>query len=180
MPDSNSDPYNANTPAEAVENTGSGETTAPGKKQKSLGLKIAGALSTVLWIAGFVLPFVLPASSPYVWVSDTMLLIGFWPLLFIYRAGWTWVLFGVLNILIGFGLELVHWLMLSIPDSFWTPEKAAFKPMFVQMAQHIKEMHPFLPWMLVGAVSAIYGIFRIIKTIIRWLVKLYKKSRAPN
>ncbi|MBX9669767.1 MAG: hypothetical protein K2X93_19240 [Candidatus Obscuribacterales bacterium] len=177
MPESNLDPHNQNTPPG---DSRSEDIPTPTGKKKSLGLKIAGALSTVLWIGGFVLPFVLPSTSRFVWLSDTLLLIGFWPLLFVYRTGWTWVVFGVLNILLGFGLELVHWLMLSIPDTFWTPDKAAFKPMFEGMAEHIRVMHPFLPWMLIGAVSAVYGVFRIVKTIIIWLFKRYKKSRAAG
>ncbi len=180
MPESNLDPHSQNTPPETVGDSHSEGTPPQTGKKKSLGLKIAGALSTVLWIAGFILPFVLPSTSPYVWLSDTLLLTGFWPLLFVNRAGWTWVVFGVLNILLGFGLELVHWLMLSIPDTFWTPEKAPFKPMFEGMAEHIKVMHPFLPWMAIGAISAIYGVLRIIKTIILWLFKQYKKSRAAR
>lgn len=142
-------------------------------------MKIAGALSMVLWIIGFILPFSLSPGSPHVWLSDTFLLCGFWPLLFVYRPGWTWFIFGVLNMLIGFGLELVKHLMLAIPSSFWTPERVAFKPGFDQMNQHIAEMHPPDPWFVIGALSTIYGAFRISKTIIKWILKL-AKSRSQN
>lgn len=154
----------------------SDSNNSPPKKSKSKAVKIAGALSTVLWVIGFILPFVFKPESPYVWVSDTLLLCGFWPLLFVYRAGWTWVIFGVLNVLIGFGLELVTHLMPAIPDSFWTPDKIAMKPAFEQMSKHIAEMHPCLPWILIGAISTIYGIIRIIKTIIKWIIKKSKKN----
>jgi hypothetical protein len=154
----------------------SDSNNSPPKKVKSKAVKIAGALSTVLWIIGFVLPFVLKPGSPYVWLSDTFLLCGFWPLLFVYRPGWTWLIFGVLNMLIGFGLELVKYLVVSIPETFWTPDKIAMKPAFEHMNQHIADMHPCMPWILIGAVSTVYGAIRIIKTIAKWFIQKAKKS----
>lgn len=191
MPESNSDSNNANYfPDEQGEALIASETGASreranekvnqaadktvGKPAKSRALKIAGALSMVLWTIGFVLPFILKKESPYVWVSDTFLLIGFWPLLFYNKAGWTWLVFGILNMVLGFGLELIKWLVPNIPESFWTPEKMAYKSWFMNMHHHITDMHPCLPWILIGAVSTIYGVFRVSKTIVKWSIKKFK------
>jgi hypothetical protein len=195
MPEANSDSNNPNESTSESGDSRSDETSgrsdeASGRpnhdastnksekgKEKSRALKIAGALSMVLWIIGFVLPFILKPNSPYVWLSDTCLLCGFWPLMFVHRAGWTWLVFGVLNVLIGFGLELVRFLVPAIPETFWTPEKIQFKASMLQMNQHIADMHPFLPWILIGFASTAYGIFRITKTIVKWLIKrLYKPA----
>jgi len=158
MPEANSDSNNADG----------------GKKPKSLGLKIAGALSVVLWIVGFVLPFIIPEGSPYVWVSDTFLLTGFLPLLFIYPAGWPWVVFGVLNMAIGFGLEIV--LHLQIPEEVWNPQNAQYRSSFEQMHKHINAMHPMLPWLIIGFLSTIYGIARMVKNTARWIAAKMAKN----
>ncbi len=176
MPESSSDSNNELPHGEPFSDKKIGKS----KPQKSGSLKIAGTLSMVLWIVGFVLPFALTKDSPYVWVSDTFLLIGFWPLLFYNKAGWTWVVFGVLNIVAGFGLELVQHLVPNIPESFWTPEKLAYKPWFMNMHHHITDMHPCLPWIIIGALSTVYGIFRITKTIIKFIIKQTKKGTSDN
>ena len=174
MPESSSDSNNELPHGKPSSGKGNG------KPRKSRSLKIAGALSMVLWIIGFLLPFVLTKESPYVWVPDTFLLTGFWPLLFYNKAGWTWVVFGVLNMVAGFGLELVQHLVPNIPESFWTPEKLAYKPWFMNMHHHITDMHPCLPWIIIGAISTVYGIFRITKTIVKFVIKQTKKGTPGN
>lgn len=150
-------------------------------KHKSKALKIAGLVCTVMWVIGFILPFVIPARSRYVWVSDCFLLLGFWPLLFIYRAGWTWIVFGLLNILIGFFLEFNKQIPYYLEGStFWTAEELALKPQFMQVQQHIADMHPCLPWILIGAASTVHGIFRVLKTIVLFIVKLAKKKNSTS
>ncbi|SRR5579883_2807492 len=148
-------------------------------RKKSTALKIAGLLSTVLWIVGFILPFVIPPTSKYVWLSDTLLLIGFWPLLFIHPAGWTWAVFGILNMVIGFFLEFNKQIPPFLEQSnFWSnPERLALKPQFMTVQKHIADMHPCMPWLLIGFVSTVYGAFRIVKTIVRWIIKLVKKTK---
>lgn len=159
MPEANSDSNNPVNP--------------PGpeskKEPKPSTLRIAGALSAVLWIAGFILPFVLKSDSPYVFVSDTCLLCGFWPLLFYYRAGWTWFIFGILNMSIGFGLEIACHLVVG--PEVWTPERMQFKAGFEQLRKHVIEMHPSEPWLAIGLLSTVYGAFRMVKHAILWIIK---------
>lgn len=171
--DSNRLPDGQNADGQNELVTGAGATSGKSKtkKEKSKGLKIAGALSIVLWTIGFILPFVLKKDSPYVWVSDTFLLTGFWPLLAYYKAGWTWLVFGILNMVLGFGLELVKHLVACIPDSFWTPEKLAYKPLFMNMHHHISDMHPCMPWLIIGFISAIFGIIRMLTAVVKWVLK---------
>jgi hypothetical protein len=51
--------------------------------RQSSARKISAVLSAVLWTVGFFLAFVIPKTSPLIWVPDFLLLIGFFPLLFI-------------------------------------------------------------------------------------------------
>lgn len=180
MPESNSDSNNAE-PSLDEDSSATGAPPpvsgkADGKPQKSTGLKFATTLSMVLWIVGFVLPFILKKGNPYVWISDTCLLTGFWPLMFYNKAGWTWLVFGILTVALGFGLELIQFLMPQVPQTFWTPEKMAYKPWFMNMHHHITDMHPSMPWILIGGASTIYGVFRIIKTIVKWILKMVRRK----
>jgi len=102
-------------------------------------------------------------------LSDTFLLIGFWPLLFVWRAGWTWLVFGLLNIFIGFFLELAKFL----PTDMMTP---AMQQAYEQAKEHIISMHPAIVWILIGAVSALFGLFRIGKTIWRFFKRRKTES----
>lgn len=124
--------------------------------------KIGTILSTVLWIIGFILLFVIKPDNPLVFLSDTFLLIGFWPILFVWRAGWTWLVFGLLNIFIGFFLELARFL----PTDAMSPEMQAA---YEQAKSHVISMHPALVWIMIGGVSVLFGLFRIGVTIWRFL-----------
>lgn len=124
--------------------------------------RIGTILSTVLWAVGFVLLFVIKPDNPLVFLSDTFLLIGFWPLLFAWRAGWTWLVFGLLNIFIGFFLELAKFL----PTDTMTPTMQAA---YEQAKTHVICVHPALVWILIGAASALFGLVRIGITIWRYL-----------
>src|SRR5271163_2310335 len=72
--------------------------------------KIAALSSTILWVVAFVLLFVIPSGSGYIWLSDFLLLVGFFPLLWVYPAGWTWLIFGILNTFIGVILFIGYYL----------------------------------------------------------------------
>lgn len=178
MPESSSDSNNAEASADGTEGSLDSPRSSKrdaGKPKKTAAMKIATALSMVLWIAGFLLPFVLKKDNPLVWVSDTCLLTGFWPLMFYNKAGWTWLVFGILTVALGFGLELIQFLMPQVPDTFWTPSRMAYKPWFMNMHHHITDMHPSMPWILIGLASTIYGVFRVTKTIIKWILKKTRK-----
>ena len=138
-----------------------------GRKSKTQALKIAGIASTTMWILGFVLLFVLKPDDKLIWTSDALLLYGFWPLLFVYKAGWTWFIFGILNMAIGFLLEVAKYL---------PPE--AFPPDVLATKDHILKYHPTMVWIINGFFSALFGAFRIVRTIVKWVMKKSNK-REP-
>jgi hypothetical protein len=127
--------------------------------------KTSAIVSTVLWTLGFGLCFVIPANSRFSWVADFFLLLGFFPLLYFYPAGWPWLIFGVLNFAIGAVLEIGY----QIPASYFTPEVN-------QMRIMLQGTHPTLVWLLVGIACAIFGIFRMIKNGIIF----FRKRRKPT
>jgi hypothetical protein len=124
---------------------------------KSSLAKSAGILSLILWVLGFGLAFVIPPLSYFYWVPDALLLIGFWPLLLVWRSGWPWIAFGILNIVIGFVLEM----MMFLPDTNFTIEMKLVR-------KHLAEYHCALVWILIGAASFIYGLFRFTKSSISY------------
>ena len=120
-----------------------------------------------MWVVSFALLFVLKPDNPWVWTSDTLLLAGFWPLLFAWRPGWTWLIFGVLNMVIGFLLEVAH----HLPAEH-------FPPAALPLREHVLAMHPMMVWLIIGFLSAVFGLFRIARTIIVWTIKLAKKKES--
>jgi hypothetical protein len=126
--------------------------------------KVSAIVSTMLWTLGFGLCFVIPANSSFSWVADFLLLLGFFPLLYFYRAGWPWLIFGVLNFAMGALLEIGY----HLPDSSFTPEMNKARIM-------LQGTHPTLVWLLVGVACAIFGIFRMIKNGIIF----FRKRRKP-
>jgi hypothetical protein len=127
--------------------------------------KISAVVSSVLWILGFGLCFVIPARSAFSWVADFLLLLGFFPLLYLYPAGWPWLIFGVSNFAIGAMLEIGY----QLPASVFPPEVN-------QMRVMLQGTHPTLVWLLVGVVCAIFGIFRMVKNTIIF----FRKRRKPG
>jgi uncharacterized membrane protein YfcA len=135
------------------------------KPTKARAAKIAGLAATILWVAGFAILFIIPAKSPFIWLSDFLLLLGFWPLLWIWRPGWPWIIFGVLNMAIGFFLEIAY----ALPDTNFTPEMKIVR-------NHLHDMHSSLTWILVGFVSALFGVFRTNKQIWQWITARSKQK----
>jgi hypothetical protein len=134
--------------------------------KQSLGYKFSVALSTVLWILGFVLAFVVPKGSPFFWVPDFLRLIGFWPLLWLPKPSWPWLVFGVLNVLIGFVLQMAAFL----PETNFTAQMILVK-------KHLAEQHSPLTWILVGFVSLLIGVLRALRNCLIFLGTLMQKSR---
>jgi uncharacterized membrane protein len=127
--------------------------------------KTAGMISCVLWILGFALSFVIPGKSAYSWVPDTLLLVGFFPVMFVHPAGWTWLVFGILNVAIGFILEIGY----QLPDDVFPVEVNILR-------KGLQATHPTLVWILLGAICTVYGVFRIIKTVVRFIRHRASKS----
>jgi len=117
--------------------------------------KIAALLSFVLWTLGFLLAFVIPPGSEWIWVPDTLLLVGFLPLLLSWRPAWPWLVFGFFNIFIGFVLQVAQFL----PDTSLPGEMPKIR-------RHLAEYHVPLAWILVGALSVVYGLGRMIRGLI--------------
>ena len=164
-----------------------------GQKKSGMGAKVAGIVSTLMWVLGFALAFVIPKESKLIWVPDAMLLIGFWPLLYAWRPGWPSVVFGVLNILIGVSLEI----MAFLPDTAFTEGLSSVRVVLAQqhsplaalsdtdlarqlvaVRNHMTEQHSALAWTLIGIVSTIFGVIRMIRHLIRWLRDRKMKSTA--
>ncbi len=165
------------------------EARETGKKMSAS--KIAGIVSAVLWIVGFALAFVIPADNPFMWVPDAMLLIGFFPLLFFWKPSWPWLVFGILNVVIGFVLLVGTFIPVDTLTTEMkkareqlTEQKSPYASVFSesstqQMAHvhtHLVKQHSPWTWMLVGVFSTIYGIVRMIKNTIKWAAK--KKTGA--
>ena len=134
------------------------QNTEAKKEKKSKAAQIAGIASTVLWILGFVLTFTVRAGNPFVWLGDALLLIGFWPLLWVWRPGWPWIIFGLLNMAIGFLLEIAY----HLPTDTFTNE-------MILVRNHLRDHHSVITWILIGAVSTIFGFVRTFKQIYGWL-----------
>jgi hypothetical protein len=127
--------------------------------------KAAGLIACVFWVLGFALSFIIPGKSAYTWVPDTLLLVGFFPVLFVHPAGWTWFIFGILNAAIGFILEVGY----QLPDEVFPPEVNTLR-------KGLQATHPTLVWILLGAACTLYGVFRITKTVVRFIRKRAVKS----
>lgn len=158
------------------------ESSATEKPQS--GSKWATISSAVLWILGFALAFVIPAQSPFMWVPDALLLVGFLPLLYLWKPSWPWIVFGVLNIVIGFVLLVATFLPVESLTSEMgkarqqleaakSPYAAVFSTTSAeQMAnvhRHLAKQHSPWTWMLVGVFSTAYGFIRMLKNSIKWL-----------
>lgn len=149
-------------------------SSATENKSKHNAAKIAGLISTVLWIVGFVLLFALE-KSPLIWLSDTLLLLGFCPLLFVWRAGWTWLVFGWLNIFISFVLELIKFITPDMMAERLSPDLMA---MFLAGQKHFVESHGFMPWFFIGIFSVAFGTFRVARTIYRFVRRRRRSEKS--
>ncbi|HEY9788376.1 MAG TPA: hypothetical protein V6D17_23505 [Candidatus Obscuribacterales bacterium] len=136
------------------------------KKPKSGAHKTAAISSAVLWVAGFALAFVIPPRTPFIWVPDFLLLIGFIPLLWVWRPSWPWIVFGVLNVIIGFVLLV----------AFYLPDGDLPRQEMVTLRRHLAEYHSPYTWMLTGIGATVYGFIRMIKNIVLWV----KARKAKN
>jgi len=118
--------------------------------------RIAGIIATVLWVVGFILTFAIPAGSPFVFLGDALLLIGFWPLLWLWRPGWPWIIFGLLNIFIGFWLQIAY----VLPDSLFleNPVPGADPHHVIAVRNHLRDQHSAITWIIIGFLSTVFGV----------------------
>ena len=131
------------------------------------------ALAVILWVVSLGLSFVIAPGNRYIWVPDTVLLIGFWPLLIAHRSRWFWLAFGVLNMFIGICLITLTFM----PDS----EFARFDPRTLATKHHLAQYHEGFAWLSVGAVSAIIGLLLLFSGLTAWIVgKVRRKANSAN
>jgi hypothetical protein len=113
------------------------------EKKKSL---IATVLSTSLWLMSIILAFQIPATSPLIWLPDSLLLLGFVPLLLLAKQSWLFLLFGLSNAFIGFFLLVLTHL-----------ESDKFVGEVLIMKHHLVTMHSPWAWLVIGLLVAIWG-----------------------
>jgi hypothetical protein len=143
--------------------TESAEKSTPKKRSG----RTAGIIATALWMIGFILTVAVPAGSPFVFLGDALLLIGFWPLLWLWSPGWPWIVFGLLNIGIGFFLEIAY----VLPDAlFWqNPVPGADVHAVLAVRNHLRDQHSAITWIIVGFISTVYGLIRTGRQIFAWI-----------
>ena len=133
--------------------------TAPREKAG----KIAGISSCVTWLLGIGLAFLIPPASSFIYVPDALLMFGFFPLLFLWRFSWTWLVFGALNFGIGILLQVIQY----SPDNLFPADLLTPK-------HHLAEYHPAIDWWLTGVLATGYGVCRLVKN----LYLLIRKTRS--
>lgn len=141
------------------------ETSQPQPVATRSGARLASLLSIVLWVVGLGLAFVVPPKSPYIWVPDALLLAGFWPLLYIWRPGWPWLVFGLMNVGIG---------MILLIASFVKDEDFPSQQL-VPMNHHLRDYHAPFTWMYIGLFSIAFGLVRMARHFIAWILERKKR-----
>ncbi len=132
------------------------------KTKRSL---IATVLSTALWVLSVVLAFQIPATSPLIWLPDSLLLLGFVPLLVIARQSWLVLLFGMSNAFIGFFLlVLIHL------------ESDKFVGEVLMMKQHLITMHSPWAWLCIGCAITIWGAIASTIDVVKFVKRLLAKA----
>jgi len=133
------------------------------------GKRIGGIASAILWCLGILLAFVIKPDSMFIPIPDALLLLGFLPLLFMWRFSFPWIVFGLFNIGVGVLLQTIEYL----PNHHFPPELLAPK-------QHLAEYHKPLSWLIVGLVAWIFGLVRFGKNLAIWLKRRRKKSEIAD
>lgn len=130
----------------------------PKKKETSRAHKIAGWSACALWVLSIVLSFCIPPNSPSIWLPDTVLLLGFFPLIWICPWSLVWIAWGVLTTFIGWFLLLLT----CIPDSSLPAQSHDIK-------HHLAQYHLCWPWQILGVMVTISGTIRLIINIVKMI-----------
>jgi hypothetical protein len=129
--------------------------------------KIAVWSSCGLWGLSIVFSFLIPTSSPMIWVPDTILLAGFFPLIWICPYSVIWLAFGILTGFIGSFLLVLT----NIPDS-------ALPAQSISVKKHLAEYHPCWSWMIVGSFVTICGTVRFLVNCLLFFMRRKRKNSA--
>ena len=130
------------------------------RNAKSKRKKIASIVACGLWVLSIALSFAIPPSSSFIWIPDAVLLMGFFPLLWICPFSILWMLWGVLTAFIGCFLLLLT----NIPDNALPPDTHTIK-------HHLAEYHPYWSWMILGLIGTIIGVIRALINLGKMLTK---------
>jgi len=96
-------------------------------------------------------------------------LLGFFPLLILWRQGWLTFLFGLFNTLIGFFLLILKYL----PDD-------KFVGSMQTMREHLLTMHSCWSWIVFGLIALVWGAVSLGTSLVRWIIRLVKKRQAQS
>ncbi len=118
---------------------------------------VATILSTLLWVLSLVLAFQIPGGSKDIWLPDTLLLLGFLPLLMLWRQSWLTLLFGIFNGLIGFFLLILINL-----------ESEKFVGQVLAMKEHLTSMHSPWAWLSVSLIAVTWGAVACVIDLIKF------------
>lgn len=131
------------------------------EKKKSL---IATVLSTSLWLMSIILAFQIPATSSLIWLPDSLLLLGFVPLLLLVKQSWLVLLFGLSNAFIGFFLLVLTHL-----------ESDKFVGEVLMMKQHLVTMHSPWAWLVIGLLVTVWGAIASTIDIVKLIRRLFAR-----
>ncbi len=137
------------------------------KKKLSPGL-LATISSTALWVLSLILAFTIHPGEPLIWLPDTLLLLGFVPLLLLWHRWWLTLLFGLFNGGIGFFLLLLSCFNLS---DFPAETRSVVGPGI----EHLVNYHNCWTWMVLGVISAAVGLLHLLVKICRFVL-----SKSPS
>lgn len=131
--------------------------------ERTLSKRISLWSSGIIWVAGIAVAFVLGPSSPFIVLSDGLMLLGFVPVLYMWRFSIPWIIFGGFNLFIGLFLLLLSYMPDQyFPENLWAPK------------HHLAAYHPYMTWLLFGVACIVFGIVRMVKNIYLNAMKLVK------
>jgi hypothetical protein len=137
--------------------------------ERSMAKRISAWSSCIIWVLGIAVAFILKPTSSLIALSDGLLLLGFIPLLYLWRFSIPWILFGLFNSAIGFFLLLTS----QLADSYFPQNLWAAK-------HHLSEYHPYFMWILFGAVTCLFGVARLSKNIFLMILRAQRGNRTPT
>ena len=129
--------------------------------------KLAVWTSCGLWGLSIILSFLIPTSSPAIWLPDSLLLLGFFPLIWICPYSVIWLAFGILTALIGSFLLLLT----NIPD-------ASLPAQTLSVKKHLAEFHPCWSWMIIGSFVTICGSIRFLVNCLLFFIRKQRQSAS--
>lgn len=127
--------------------------------------KIASWTACGLWVLSIILSFCIPPNSARIWIPDAVLLLGFYPLIWICPWSLVWIAWGILTTFIGWFLLLLT----CLPDASLPAQSLGVK-------HHLAEYHVCWPWLIMGALVTICGTIRLIIN----MVKMMRQKAKPS